>query len=100
VVLVAPRSCFGDWRTTIIASLAIPASVIATFAFMKAVGYTLDNITMLGLVLAIGIVIDDAVVINENVFRHMEEHKRPAREAAAAGTREIALAVSATTSHR
>jgi HAE1 family hydrophobic/amphiphilic exporter-1 len=87
----------GDWRTTIIASLAIPASIIATFAFMKALGYTLDNMTMLALVLAIGIVIDDAVVINENVFRHMEEYGRPAREAAAKGTREIALAVTATT---
>jgi HAE1 family hydrophobic/amphiphilic exporter-1 len=87
----------GDWRTTIIASLAIPASIIATFAFMKAMGYTLDNITMLALVLAIGIVIDDAVVINENVFRHMEEYRRTARDAAAAGTREIALAVTATT---
>ena len=87
----------GDWRTTIIASLAIPASIVATFAFMQAVGYTLDHITMLGLVLAIGIVIADAVVINETVFRHMEEYRRTAREAAAAGTREIALAVSATT---
>ncbi len=87
----------GDWRTTIIASLAIPASIIATFAFMRALGYTLDNITMLGLILAIGIVIDDAVVINENIFRHMEEYRRGAREAASTGTREIALAVMATT---
>jgi HAE1 family hydrophobic/amphiphilic exporter-1 len=87
----------GDWRTTIIASLAIPASIIATFTFMKAMDYTLDNMTMLALVLAIGIVIDDAVVINENVFRHMEQYGRPAREAAALGTREIAMAVTATT---
>ena len=63
-----------DWRTTIIASLAIPASIVATFAFMYCMGYTLNNMTMLGLILAIGIVIDDAVVINENIFRHMEEH--------------------------
>jgi len=86
-----------DWRTTIIASLAIPASLVTTFAFMHFVGYTLNNITMLGLILAIGIVIDDAVVINENIFRHMEEHGHGARKAASTATREIALAVSATT---
>ena len=86
-----------DWRTTVIASLAIPASIVATFAFMYWMGYTLNNMTMLGLILAIGIVIDDAVVINENVFRHMEEHRYSARKAASTGTREIALAVSATT---
>ena len=86
-----------DWRTTIIASLAIPASIVTTFAFMHFVGYTLNNITMLGLILAIGIVIDDAVVINENIFRHMEEHGYGARKAASTATREIALAVSATT---
>jgi HAE1 family hydrophobic/amphiphilic exporter-1 len=62
-----------DWRTTIIASLAIPASIVTTFAFMYWIGYTINNMTMLGLILAIGIVIDDAVVINENIFRHMEE---------------------------
>ena len=86
-----------DWRTTIIASLAIPASIVATFAFMYWMGYTLNNMTMLGLILAIGIVIDDAVVINENIFRHMEEHGYSAKKAAATATREIALAVSATT---
>ena len=74
-----------DWRTTIIASLAIPASIIATFAFMYWMGYTLNNMTMLGLILAIGIVIDDAVVINENIFRHMEEHGSSALEAAGVG---------------
>jgi HAE1 family hydrophobic/amphiphilic exporter-1 len=86
-----------DWRTTIIASLAIPASIISTFVFMNYMGYTLNNMTMLGLILAIGIVIDDAVVINENIFRHMEEDKVSARTAASAATKEIALAVMATT---
>jgi hydrophobic/amphiphilic exporter-1 (mainly G- bacteria), HAE1 family len=86
-----------DWRTTIIASLAIPASIISTFVFMNYMGYTLNNMTMLGLILAIGIVIDDAVVINENIFRHMEEDKVGAMQAAAAATKEIALAVMATT---
>ena len=86
-----------DWRTTIIATLSIPASIIGTFAFMSYMGYTLNNIVMLGLILAVGIVIDDAVVIHENIFRHMEEYGRPAREAASTATREIALAVLATT---
>ncbi|MCU0962125.1 MAG: efflux RND transporter permease subunit [Pirellulaceae bacterium] len=86
-----------DWRTTIIASLAIPASIVTTFAFMYWAGYTLNNMTMLGLILAIGIVIDDAVVINENIFRHMEEDGVSAMTAASTATKEIALAVSATT---
>src|SRR3954454_9044897 len=86
----------NDWRTTLIATSAIPASIIATFACMDALGFTLNNITMLALVLAIGIVIDDAVVVHENIFRHMEEHGRPAPEAARIGTSEIALAVLAT----
>jgi HAE1 family hydrophobic/amphiphilic exporter-1 len=86
-----------DWRTTVIATLSIPASIIATFAFMDAMGFTLNNITMLGLILAVGIVIDDAVVVHENIFRHMEEYGRGAMEASSTATREIALAVVATT---
>ncbi|MGW8256264.1 MAG: efflux RND transporter permease subunit, partial [Thermoguttaceae bacterium] len=86
-----------DWRTTMIASLAIPASIVSTFVFMNYMGYTLNNITMLGLILAIGIVIDDAVVINENIFRHMEEDNLLAMQAASTATKEIALAVMATT---
>lgn len=86
-----------DWRTTLIATLSIPTSMIATFAFMDYMGFTLNNITMLGLILAIGIVVDDAVVVHENIFRHMEEYGLGAREAAASATKEIALAVVATT---
>jgi HAE1 family hydrophobic/amphiphilic exporter-1 len=86
-----------DWRTTVIATLSIPTSIIGTFAFMNFMGFTLNNITMLGLILAVGIVIDDAVVVHENIFRHMEEYGRSAREAAGTATREIALAVVATT---
>jgi hydrophobic/amphiphilic exporter-1 (mainly G- bacteria), HAE1 family len=85
-----------DWRTTLIATLAIPTSIIPTFMFMKYMGFTLNNITMLGLILAIGIVIDDAVVVHENIFRHMEEDGMDGMEAARQGTREIALAVLAT----
>lgn len=85
-----------DWRTTLIATMAIPTSIIPTFMFMKAMGFTLDNITMLGLILAIGIVIDDAVVVHENIFRHMEEDGMDAMTAAREGTKEIGLAVLAT----
>ncbi|MEO6809354.1 MAG: efflux RND transporter permease subunit, partial [Isosphaeraceae bacterium] len=85
-----------DWRTTVIATLAIPTSIIPTFLFMQAMGFTLNNITMLGLILAIGIVIDDAVVVHENIFRHMEEEGMDAMTAAHVGTSEIALAVMAT----
>jgi len=85
-----------DWRTTVIATLAIPTSIIPTFLFMYYMGFTLNNITMLALILAIGIVIDDAVVVHENIFRHMEEDGLDAMTAARLGTQEIALAVLAT----
>ncbi len=85
-----------DWRTTLIATLAIPTSIVPTFLFMQYMGFSLNNITMLGLILAIGIVIDDAVVVHENIFRHMEEHGLDAMTAAQLGTKEIALAVLAT----
>lgn len=86
-----------DWRTTVIATVAIPTSMIGTFFFMQWMGYTLNNITMLGLILAVGIVVDDAVVVHENIFRHMEEYGVSAFEAASSATSEIALAVVATT---
>lgn len=85
-----------DWRTTVIATMAIPTSIIPTFLFMSYMGFTLNNITMLGLILAIGIVIDDAVVVHENIFRHMEEYGKDAVTASREGTSEIALAVLAT----
>lgn len=86
-----------DWRGTVIACVAIPASIIATFALMRVLGYTLNNFTMLGLVFAVGIVIDDAIVVLENVHRTMEEKQLSGIEAAIIGTKEISLAVLATT---
>lgn len=85
-----------DWRTTIIATLAIPTSIIPTFLLMQLMGFSLNNITMLGLILSIGIVIDDAVVVHENIFRHMEENGLDAMQASRVGTKEIATAVLAT----
>lgn len=86
-----------DWRTMVIASLSIPTSLIATLMVMNWLGFTLNNITMLALVLSVGIVIDDAVVVHENIFRWMEEKGKSAWDAALGATREIALAVMATT---
>lgn len=98
-VLVALTVFFflHDWRGTIIASIAIPASLVATFALMRAMGYTLNNFTMLGMVFAVGIVIDDAIVVLENIHRTMEEKGWSGIKAASFATREIALAVMATT---
>jgi HAE1 family hydrophobic/amphiphilic exporter-1 len=85
-----------DWRPTIVAAVAIPVSIIAVFPVMRAFGLTVNNITLIGMVLMIGVVVDDAVVVIENVFRWMEEKGLPKVEAAIEGTREITLAVLAT----
>ncbi len=84
-------------RPAFVAALAIPCSIIATFTAMRMAGFTLNNLTMLGLSLSTGIVIDDAIIVLENIFRHNEEERRPPFEAAIEGTKEIALAVTATT---
>ncbi len=86
-----------NWRSTLIAAIAIPASIISTFALMYAMGFTLNILTLLALTLAVGIVIDDAIVVLENIYRHMEEKGLGPFEAAIEGTREIGLAVLATT---
>lgn len=93
VVLMFMRS----WRATIIGSVAIPASIIAAFGAMRALNFTLNNITMLALVLMVGVVIDDAIVVLENIFRFIEEKKMRPRDAAIHATRDIGLAVMATT---
>jgi HAE1 family hydrophobic/amphiphilic exporter-1 len=86
-----------DWRTTVIAAVSIPCSVVSTFLLMHLMGFTLNTISMLALVMAVGVVIDDAVVVHENIFRHMEEYGKSAWRASIDATREIALAVLATT---
>ena len=85
-----------NFRTTLISAVAIPTSVVATFAFIYVAGFTINWFTLLALTLSIGILIDDAIVVIENIYRHMEEGKS-AREAAHTGTAEIGLAVMATT---
>ena len=84
-------------RATIIPGLAIPASIIATFAIMYFLGFSINNFTLLALTLAIGIVVDDAIIVLENAFRHQEELNENPEEAAVRGTNEIGFAVIATT---
>jgi HAE1 family hydrophobic/amphiphilic exporter-1 len=86
-----------NWRSTIIAAIAIPTSIIATFGLIWYQGFTLNSMTMLALTLAVGIVIDDAIVVLENIYRFVEEKGRPPMQAAVEATREIGLAVLATT---
>ena len=86
-----------SFRSTVIAAIAIPTSIVATFGLMAAMGFTLNQITMLALTLMVGIVIDDAIVVLENIFRFIEEKGVPPFQAAIEGTREIGLAVMATT---
>lgn len=84
-------------RATVIPGLAIPASIIATFAVMYFLGFSINNLTLLALTLAIGIVVDDAIIVLENAYRHQEELGEPPETAAINGTREIGFAVIATT---
>src|SRR5256714_1414332 len=93
VVLLFMRS----WRSTLIAAVAIPCSVISTFGMMRAMNFTLNGVTMLALVLMVGVVIDDAIVVLENIFRFVEEKRITRMRAAKEATVDIGLAVMATT---
>jgi hydrophobe/amphiphile efflux-1 (HAE1) family protein len=86
-----------NWRAVLIAAVAIPASIIASFTLMRGMDFSLNNMTLLALTLAVGIVIDDAIIVLENIFRFMEEKGRDRVSAAIEATREIGLAVMATT---
>ncbi|MFB3828748.1 MAG: efflux RND transporter permease subunit [Bryobacteraceae bacterium] len=86
-----------NWRTVLISSIAIPTSIIATFTLIRAMDFTLNSMTLLGLTLAVGIVIDDAIIVLENIYRYIDEKNVPPMQAAVQATREISLAVIATT---
>ncbi len=86
-----------NFRMTLISALAIPTSVISAFMVMNALGFTMNKMTMLALSLAIGILIDDAIVVVENIFRHCKKGKKSPEEAARFGTQEIGLAAFAIT---
>src|SRR5690242_17811839 len=86
-----------NWRAVLIAAVAIPSSIIATFTLMRGMDFSLNNMTLLALTLAVGIVIDDAIIVLENIFRFMEAKGKDRVTAAIEATREIGLAVMATT---
>jgi hydrophobic/amphiphilic exporter-1 (mainly G- bacteria), HAE1 family len=87
----------GNWRSTVIAAIAIPTSIIAAFGLIWYQGFTLNSMTMLALTLSVGIVIDDAIVVLENIYRFIEEKHEHPFSAAVQATKEIGLAVMATT---
>jgi len=96
LVLVVIYLFLGSFRVTLIPAVVVPVSVIATFIVMAAFGYTINILTLLGLVLAIGLVVDDAIVVLENIYRRIELGQRPLL-AALEGSHEIGFAVIATT---
>ncbi|MEP6593175.1 MAG: efflux RND transporter permease subunit, partial [Acidobacteriota bacterium] len=85
-----------SWRTTLIPTITIPVSLVGAFAFIKLMGFSINTLTLFGIILATGIVVDDAIVVIENIERHIQEYKTPARKAAAAAMREVFGAVIAT----
>jgi multidrug efflux pump len=87
----------GTLRATIIPALAIPVSIIGTFTILSVMGYSINSLTLLGMILAIGIVVDDAIIVMENAYRHQEELHSDPETAAIDGTKEITTAVIATT---
>ena len=87
----------GSLRSTVIAAISIPVSIISTFGLMKVAGFTLNLMTLLALALAVGIVIDDAIVVLENIYRFIDEKRMKPFPAAIHATKEIGLAVLATT---
>src|SRR5215831_9509724 len=86
----------GDWRTTMIHFIATPVSLIGTFAFVKLLGFSINTLTLFGITLATGLVVDDAIVVIENIERHIAGGEHDSRKAAAAATSEITSAVIAT----
>jgi len=96
LVLLVVFCFFREWRTTLIPVLAIPVSIIGAFFIMEAAGFSINILTLLGIVLAIGLVVDDAIVVLENIYSKIEEGVPPV-EAAVHGTKEIFFAIIATT---
>ncbi len=85
-----------DWRTTVIPAVTIPVSLIGTFAFIKILGFSINTLTLFGLTLATGLVVDDAIVVIENIERHIQEGEADAHKAASVAMKEVASAVVAT----
>jgi len=96
IVIVVIFLFLQDWRATIIPAVTIPVSLIGTFAFIKIFGFSINSLTLFGITLATGLVVDDAIVVIENVQRHLEEGAASAMEATSAAMREVTSAVVAT----
>src|SRR5207237_8786244 len=86
-----------NFRSTLVVALSIPISIVSTFALLYVCGFTLNTMSLGGLALATGLIVDDAVVVLENIFRHIERDKQRPAEAAVSGTSEIMSAVLAST---
>jgi HAE1 family hydrophobic/amphiphilic exporter-1 len=85
-----------NWRTTLIPAITIPVSLVGTFAFVKLLGFSINTLTLFGITLATGLVVDDAIVVIENIERHIHDYRRPAKEAASEAMSEVMSAVIAT----
>jgi HAE1 family hydrophobic/amphiphilic exporter-1 len=96
IVIIVIFLFLQDWRATIIPAVTIPVSLIGTFAFIKIFGFSINSLTLFGITLATGLVVDDAIVVIENVQRHLEEGAENAREATFIAMREVTSAVIAT----
>jgi multidrug efflux pump len=96
LVLVIIYAFLGNLRATLVPAVVVPVSIIATFMVMSALGYTVNTLTLLGLVLAVGLVVDDSIIVLENIYRRIERGEKPLL-AALEGSREIGFAVIATT---
>jgi HAE1 family hydrophobic/amphiphilic exporter-1 len=96
IVIVVIFAFLQGWRPTVIPALTIPVSLVGTFIFVKAFGFSINTLTLFGLTLATGLVVDDAIVVIENIERHLEERDQTAGEAAAIAMHEVAGAVIAT----
>ncbi len=96
IVIVVIFLFLQDWRSTVIPSITIPVSLIGTFAFIKIFGFSINSLTLFGITLATGLVVDDAIVVIENVQRHLEEGVATAREATSIAMAEVTSAVIAT----
>jgi hydrophobic/amphiphilic exporter-1 (mainly G- bacteria), HAE1 family len=96
LVIIVMFLFLQNWRTTLIPAITIPVSLVGTFAFVKLFGFSINTLTLFGIVLATGIVVDDAIVVIENIQRHIHEYGRTARQAASEAMREVLGAVIAT----
>src|SRR4029450_11674640 len=88
--------CLRRWRSALIPAITIPVSLVGAFAFVKVMGFSINTLTLFGIILAAGLGVDDAIVVIENIERHIQEYKVSARKAASDAMREVLGAVVAT----